>query len=63
MHFQKKPDCFCKQCRTCRIELQNVQVSDPEINSGQAPQAMIVVMQLATKKMYYQITNSIKTYY
>jgi len=50
MHFQKKPDCFCKQCRTCRIELQNVQVSDPEINSGQAPQAMIVVMQLATKK-------------
>ena len=26
---------------------QNVQVSDPEINSGQAPQAMTVVMQLS----------------
>ena len=35
---------------------QSAQVSDPEINSGQAPQVMIVVMQLSSKTLIAHFT-------
>jgi len=40
--------------------LPNVQGSDPEINSGQAPPAMTVVMQLVNKKLQPYSSNPLK---